>query len=211
MPHATAAAPPPDEPPHVLSRSYGLRVTPNTLLNVWLPAPNSGVLVLPIMIAPWARSRVTSTWSSSGTLCAKIGEPNVVRTPLVGTRSLKAIGRPATMPCGPFRRSIALAALIASSGRNVTMALTCGFTRSICAMKARVNSVADTLRERIICASFLAGVKHSSMSVGIRARSQKLQRSRGLGRVVHTTKRPSLTAVSPFFGRRVGMISTQSS
>ena len=44
------------------------------------------------------------------------------------------------------------------------MALTLGFTRSICAMKARVSSVADTLRARIICASLRAGVKHSSVS-----------------------------------------------
>jgi hypothetical protein len=34
-------------------------------------------------------------------------------------------------------------------------------------MKARVNSRADSLRKRIICASFLAGVKHNSVSAGM--------------------------------------------
>ena len=70
MPQATAAAAPPEEPPEVLARSYGLRVAPNTLLKVWLPAPNSGVLVLPIVIAPAAPSRSTMTWSSCGTWSA---------------------------------------------------------------------------------------------------------------------------------------------
>jgi hypothetical protein len=61
MPQATATAAPPEEPPQVLARSYGLRVAPNTRLNVWLPAPNSGVLVLPIRITPSPASRVTMT------------------------------------------------------------------------------------------------------------------------------------------------------
>ena len=61
------------------------------------------------------------------------------------------------MPRAGFLRSIALAAFSAASGANVTIALTFGFTRSICAIKARVNSVADNLRERIIPASLRAG------------------------------------------------------
>ena len=52
MPHASATAAPPLLPPQVLSRSYGLRVAPKTALNVCEPAPNSGVLVLPRVIAP---------------------------------------------------------------------------------------------------------------------------------------------------------------
>ena len=38
--------------PGVFVRSYGLRVAPKTALNVCEPAPNSGVFVLPITIAP---------------------------------------------------------------------------------------------------------------------------------------------------------------
>jgi hypothetical protein len=64
---ATAAAAPPLLPPHVLVTSYGLRVAPNTGLKVCDPAPNSGVLVLPIVIAPAARIRVTMSASRVGT------------------------------------------------------------------------------------------------------------------------------------------------
>src|SRR5215813_14274703 len=47
MPVARATAAPPLEPPHVRAGFHGLRVGPNTALNVLPPAPNSGVLVLP--------------------------------------------------------------------------------------------------------------------------------------------------------------------
>ena len=46
----------------------GLRVAPNTALNVCDPAPNSGVFVLPSVIAPAARMRVTISASRVGTL-----------------------------------------------------------------------------------------------------------------------------------------------
>ena len=67
MPQASATAAPPLDPPHVFVASYGLRVRPNTVLNVCEPAPNSGVLLLPIVMAPAARTRSTSSASSSGT------------------------------------------------------------------------------------------------------------------------------------------------
>ena len=67
IPVASATAAPPLEPPHVFVRSYGLRVAPNTGLNVCEPAPNSGVFVLPIVTAPAARSRCTMSSSSVGT------------------------------------------------------------------------------------------------------------------------------------------------
>src|SRR5204863_9275217 len=104
MPHATAAAAPPDEPPLVFERSYGLRVAPNTLLKVCDPAPNSGVLVLPSVIAPAARNRSTMRWSCVGTWSAYTREPSVVRMPFVATRSLYAIGSPASGPGVAVRR-----------------------------------------------------------------------------------------------------------
>src|SRR5512143_125505 len=52
---ASVTAAPPLLPPHVRVVSYGLRVAPKTRLNVCDPAPNSGVLVLPIAIAPALR------------------------------------------------------------------------------------------------------------------------------------------------------------
>ena len=70
MPAASATAEPPEEPPQVSAGSHGLRVAPNTALNVFAPAPNSGVFVLPRMIAPAARRRSTSSASTSGTLSA---------------------------------------------------------------------------------------------------------------------------------------------
>src|SRR5688500_6539167 len=57
MPQASATAAPPLLPPHVFDRSYGLRVAPDTGLNVCDPAPNSGVFVLPTTIAPASRMR----------------------------------------------------------------------------------------------------------------------------------------------------------
>ena len=59
MPHATATAAPPLLPPQVRPVAYGFRVAPNTGLKVCEPAPNSGVLVFPMTIAPAARMRST--------------------------------------------------------------------------------------------------------------------------------------------------------
>ena len=73
---ASAAAAPPLLPPALrLSRSYGLRVAPNTGLTVCEPAPNSGVFVLPRLIAPAADIRSTTSASKSGTCPANSGEP----------------------------------------------------------------------------------------------------------------------------------------
>src|ERR1700736_3589206 len=52
IPQANATAAPPEDPPQVFVKSQGLCVAPKTLLNVCEPAPNSGVLVFPTMIAP---------------------------------------------------------------------------------------------------------------------------------------------------------------
>src|SRR5207244_1403266 len=57
MPHASATAAPPMLPPQVFVTSYGFSVRPKTSLKVCEPAPNSGVLVLPSVTAPAARSR----------------------------------------------------------------------------------------------------------------------------------------------------------
>ena len=87
-PLATAAAAPPLDPPQVRSRLQGLRETPETRLVVMPLWPRAGVVVLPRRIPPAAFRRATATASRSGTLPAKTAEPNVVRTPAVGTRSL---------------------------------------------------------------------------------------------------------------------------
>jgi hypothetical protein len=67
IPLASATAAPPLLPPHVLETSYGFRVAPKTGLKVCDPDPNSGVFVLPSVMAPAARMRVTIGASRSGT------------------------------------------------------------------------------------------------------------------------------------------------
>ena len=52
IPHATAAAEPPLEPPAVRVRSHGLRVGPKSAGSVNGVRPNSGVLVLPRSTKP---------------------------------------------------------------------------------------------------------------------------------------------------------------
>ena len=74
-PAASAAPAPPLLPPAERSSAHGLRVAPNTTLKVCEPTPNSGVLVLPITIAPAARRRLTSRQSTSGTCSANAAEP----------------------------------------------------------------------------------------------------------------------------------------
>src|SRR5690625_1515861 len=52
MPLATAAAPPPVEPPGDKDRSHGLRATPYTSLIVVGEDASSGLLVAPIIVHP---------------------------------------------------------------------------------------------------------------------------------------------------------------
>ena len=66
MPQASAAAVPPLLPPALFDRSYGFLVAPNSGLNVCDPAPNSGTLVLPIVITPARRIRSMTSASSAG-------------------------------------------------------------------------------------------------------------------------------------------------
>jgi hypothetical protein len=67
QPEATAAAEPPEEPPGDRDGSHGLRVTPQSGLSVKLAYANSGVVVLPTMIAPAPSSRSTRRALQSGT------------------------------------------------------------------------------------------------------------------------------------------------
>ena len=164
-----AQAAPPLEPPTVFWRLNPLRVAPNTALKVFEPAPNSGVLVLPIVIAPAARMRCTIRASVVGTLSLYSSEPLVVRMPAVSMRSLCAIGKPCNGPSGSpraWRSSAALAHARACSGTSVTMAFTVGFTRSMRARCASSTSRADTLLRRMRAASSVAESDVSS-SAGV--------------------------------------------
>src|SRR2546426_7795876 len=87
-PAATAAAPPPVDPPGVRVRSQGLRDSPNSGLSVEPRQANSGRLVRPTKIAPAARRRATLGLSSGGTKSARRRDPEVVRSPAVQWLSL---------------------------------------------------------------------------------------------------------------------------
>ena len=65
-PAATDAEAPPEDPPGVRAGSHGLRVMPDNRLSVRPNMASSGVVVLPTMTAPAARSRSTQMSSRSG-------------------------------------------------------------------------------------------------------------------------------------------------
>src|SRR5205823_13800798 len=67
MSQASATAEPPEEPPALSRGSNGFPVAPQTTLRVFAPAPNSGTLVLQIMIAPALRTSATMAASFCGT------------------------------------------------------------------------------------------------------------------------------------------------
>src|SRR5438874_7155700 len=93
-PPATAAAPPPVDPPGVLVRSQGLRDSPKSGLSVEPRQANSGRFVRPTKIAPEARSHFTLGASSPATFDASSREPKVVRSPRVQRLSLIETGTP---------------------------------------------------------------------------------------------------------------------
>ena len=76
------------------------------------PSPNSGTLVLPMMIEPAAFMRSTMMASAAGTKSLKMREPCVVRMPLVAARSLIACGK----PCMPAAIMAARQLLVARLG-----------------------------------------------------------------------------------------------
>src|SRR5712692_4668813 len=165
-PAAAAAEAPPLEPPGVRSRFQGLRVGPNSRLWVAPIQPNVGVLVLPSMMAPAARSRSTIGASSAGTLSRNSGVPKVVRTPLVTTRSFTENGTPCNGPrVAPLRvsaRSAAFACRRAWSAVRVTKALSLGSTFAIRSSTASTTSTGESFLRRISSAIRDAGVQHSS-------------------------------------------------
>src|SRR5499426_2288095 len=97
-PPATAAAPPPVDPPGVRVTSQGLRDSPNSRLSVEPRQANSGRLVRPTKIAPAARRRATLGASSGATNSAIRREPYVVRSPAVQRLSLIETGTPWSGP-----------------------------------------------------------------------------------------------------------------
>ena len=78
---ATAAPVPPLEPPGFRVGSYGLRVCPAIELTVVIPRASSCMFVLPRMMAPASRRRLTWNASSGGTDVASPIAPPLVGRP----------------------------------------------------------------------------------------------------------------------------------
>ncbi len=141
MPVASATAAPPEEPAADFEVFQGFSVAPNTSLNVFAPAPNSGVFDFAYTIAPDASRCSTSRFDFAGTLSAWIGEPKVVRTPATSTRSLIGTGSPASTPrASTGRRMRSSAAARARSKHSVGSAFTAGSTAAMRASSASSRS-----------------------------------------------------------------------
>ncbi len=106
-------------------------------------APNSGIVVLPITIAPAARSRrTTSPSAATGVELAR--PPNVVTVPTTSISSLIAIGTPCSGPTGAPAASRASASASASSASTTENALSSASRARIRASACSTTSRADT-------------------------------------------------------------------
>lgn len=102
-------------------------------------------------MAPAARSRWTTSASTSGTWSLKSVDPKVVRSPLVRVTSLIPTGTPKSGGNAWPRRSPAVArraSRSAASRASVTKAFTRGFTASMRASTASMTSSGETERAR---------------------------------------------------------------
>ncbi len=100
MPRTTAATAPPEEPPGVLRVSHGLRVTLVNGLSVTAFQPNSGIAVLPMMIAPCSRNRATAGASCVAGASDVSFDPKRAGMPATSTLSLMPAGTPSRSPLG---------------------------------------------------------------------------------------------------------------
>src|SRR5215468_8799270 len=100
MPRTTAATAPPEDPPGVLRVSHGLRVTPVSGLSVTAFHPNSGIVVLPMRIAPCSRRRATAGASCVEGSSDVSLDPNRAGMPATRMLSLMPTGTPSMRPLG---------------------------------------------------------------------------------------------------------------
>ena len=146
---AAAAAPAPAlEPPDVMPVFHGLRVMPVSGLSPSAFQPNSGVVVLPSMIAARlvqpAHVRRVHLGHAAG---EDVRAAHRAARPCVKRRSLIENGRPWSGPSGSpviTACSAARAAASAASAVTVQNALSVGFSRSIRSSTARVSSTGDS-------------------------------------------------------------------
>src|SRR5439155_14783970 len=147
-PAASAAAPPPLEPPGERPSSHGFTVRPKIALSDCQSASSGGTFVLPITTAPAARTRAVAGASCWETNADHSGTPHVVRSPATLIDSFSVIGRPRSAPRLPRLRaaSAALAWACARSKSRVTTALSVASWRSIRARWTSRSSTAEIRR-----------------------------------------------------------------
>src|SRR5208282_6461387 len=128
--------------------------------------PNSGTLVLPMMMAPLFLIRSTKMASSPGTVSSR-AEPQVERRPRVGARSFTACGKPCIQPRRWPRASSRSRSSACSSrsgrGWRETMALILGLKRSMWSRKAAITSRQETR---------FAAMASDKLTASIRIRSE---------------------------------------
>ena len=134
-PAPTAAPLPPDEPPGTRVTSHGLRVIPQVGDSVNIANASSGRLVLPITIAPAARSLLTTSESSrAGSSIAPV--PTVVTSPATSWVSFTAIGTPRSGASSPADRRLWASSASASACYARTTRKAFSFVSS-CAIRLR--------------------------------------------------------------------------
>ena len=147
IPAATAAALPPLEPPGARSVFHGLRVTPHVLDSVnWPNAASSGSVVIPMITAPAARSRRTTSESEAAGVVA-IPVPCDVTSPATSKLSFTATGMPSSGACSPASMRSCAATGVAHSGnlaaRMSTRAPTKGMPSSSSRARCRSPLASD--------------------------------------------------------------------
>ena len=165
-PAATLAAAPAEEPPVVLARSHGFRVSPVSGLLLDPLQPNSVVVVLPMIAAPCAFTRSDAGESTGAMKLASVRDPDVKRTPLTAVRSLTDNGSPVSRPVfSPDMTAFSAvrAASIASSGVMVTKALSDGCEASTCRSVLSTISTGDACFLRIRRPISMAVMKEKSL------------------------------------------------
>ncbi len=151
MPAATAAPLPPLEPPDMRAGSHGLREAPVAERSPVGPYANSCVVVLPTMIAPASRNRVTQAASVSGMYPAKCREPMVAGTPATMIRSFTATGTPCSGPRSPppdSSSSARRAAASAPPASTVTNAFSAGSSTATAPSACSTRSTEVVFRSR---------------------------------------------------------------
>ena len=149
--------------------STGCRVTPWRGLAVYAQAPSSGVAVLPIGIAPAARSRPTRIESDvAGGASANHREPRVVGMPSQSSRSFTPKGTPARGASSaprpePTAPSTSSAAASAPSASMCTKA----FSPPLAPAMAPRQSSTSLREERVPALISLAASRTVGISTGV--------------------------------------------